>query len=243
VSSTTTQTPTRTHGRRLRRAFAYGLVVAVVLFGVGFLVRSKWGPLQTFDDEIIAAATSFTRPRDGLRSFLITWQWLTQPIRLYLVGTALCLWVWLAKGLRTRAWWAFGTMMVAWFIGLVAKLAFQRARPVVEDPVSEAPGYSFPSGHALNSAAFSTIVVILLWPLLKPLWARVTAVALAVVVILVTALDRVFLGVHYPSDVTVGIVTGVGLALASYAGYVGWNPPDPTEADDPDVGPTTSQES
>ena len=216
--------------------------VAVVLFGVGFLVRSKWGPLQNLDDAIIAATTSFTRPRDGLRSFLVAWQWLTQPIRLYPSAPLLCLWVWLAKGLRTRAWWAFGTMMVAWFIGLVAKYVFQRARPVVEDPVSRAPGYSFPSGHALNSAAWATIVVILLWPLLKPLWARVTAVVLAVVVVLVTALDRVLLGVHYPSDVTVGVITGVGLVLASYAGYVGWNPPDPTEADDPDVGPTTHQE-
>ena len=158
------------------------------------------------------------------------------------MGTVLCLWVWLAKGLRTRAWWAFGTMMVAWFIGLSAKYVFQRARPVVEDPVSQAPGYSFPSGHALNSAAWATTVVILLWPLLKPLWARVTAVVLAVLVVLVTAFDRVLLGVHYPSDVTVGILTGVGLVLASYAGYVGWNPPDPTEADDPDIGPTTHQE-
>ena len=242
MSSTTAETPTRTYGRRLGRALAYGVAVAVVLFGVGFLVRSKWGPLQTLDDELIAAATSFARPRDGLRSFLVAWQWLTQPIRLYAVGTALCLWVWLAKGLRTRAWWAFGTMMVAWFIGLVAKSVFQRARPVVEDPVSRAPGYSFPSGHALNSAAWATIVVILLWPLLKPLWARVTAVVLATLVVLVTALDRVLLGVHYPSDVTVGVLTGVGLALASYAGYVGWNPPDPTEADDPDVGPETHQE-
>jgi undecaprenyl-diphosphatase len=242
VSSTTAETPTRTHGRRLGRALAYGVAVAVVLFGVGFLVRSKWGPLQTLDDELIAAATSFARPRDGLRSFLVAWQWLTQPIRLYAIGTALCLWVWLAKGLRTRAWWAFGTMMVAWFIGLVAKSVFQRARPVVEDPLSRAPGYSFPSGHALNSAAWATLVVILLWPLLKPLWARVTAVALAVLVVLVTALDRVLLGVHYPSDVTVGVLTGVGLVLASYAGYVGWNPPDPTEADDPDVGPPNPQE-
>jgi len=237
VISTTAQTSSRTQGRRLGRAFAYGVPVAVVLFGVGFLVRSKWGPLQNLDDALIQTATSFTRPRDGLRSFLIAWQWLTQPIRLYLVGTLLCLWVWLAKGLRTRAWWAFGTMMVAWFIGLVAKSVFQRARPVVEDPVSRAPGYSFPSGHAVNSAAWATIVVILLWPLLKPLWARVTAVVLAVLVVLMTALDRVLLGVHYPSDVMVGVVTGVGLALASYAGYVGWNPPDPTAADDPDVGP------
>ena len=240
--STTAQTSSRTQGRRLGRAFAYGVPVAVVLFGVGFLVRSKWGPLQNLDDALIQTATSFTRPRDGLRSFLIAWQWLTQPIRLYLVGTLLCLWVWLAKGLRTRAWWAFGTMMVAWFIGLVAKSVFQRARPVVEDPVSRAPGYSFPSGHALNSAAWATIVVILLWPLLEPLWARVTAVVLATIVVLVTAFDRVLLGVHYPSDVAVGILTGVGLALASYAGYVGWNPPDPTEADDPDVGPPNPQE-
>ena len=242
MTSTTAEKSSRTQGHRLGRALAYGVPVAVVLFGVGFLVRSKWGPLQNLDDALIESATSFTRPRDGLRSFLVGWQWVTQPIRLYLIGTALCLWVWLAKGLRTRAWWAFGTMMVAWFIGLVAKYVFQRARPVVEDPVSQAPGYSFPSGHALNSAAWATIVVILLWPLLKPLWARVVAVVLATLAVLVTALDRVLLGVHYPSDVTVGVITGVGLALASYAGYVGWNPPDPTEADDPDVGPPTPQE-
>ena len=242
MSTTAVDTAPRTRGRRLGRSLAYAVPVAVVLFGVGFLVRSKWGPLQNLDDAVISATTSFTRPREGLKSFLLTWQWLTQPIRLYLVGTLLCLWVWLAKGLRTRAWWAFGTMMVAWFIGLVAKYAFQRARPVVEDPVSKAPGYSFPSGHALNSAAWATIVVILLWPLLKPVWARVTAVVLAVVIVLVTALDRVLLGVHYPSDVTVGVITGVGLALASYAGYVGWNPPDPMRADDPDVGATHLQE-
>jgi membrane-associated phospholipid phosphatase len=242
VSTTAVDTATRIRGRRLGRSLAYAVPVAVVLFGVGFLVRSKWGPLQNLDDAVISATTSFTRPREELTSFLLTWQWLTQPIRLYLVGTLLCLWVWLAKGLRTRAWWAFGTMMVAWFIGLVAKYVFQRARPVVEDPVSKAPGYSFPSGHALNSAAWATIVVILLWPLLKPLWARVTAVVLAVVIVLVTALDRVLLGVHYPSDVTVGVITGVGLALASYAGYVGWNPPDPKRADDPDVAATHLQE-
>jgi len=219
----------------------YGVVVAVVLFGVGFVVRSKWGPLQHLDDALIGVATSFTRPREGLRSFLLSWQWVTQPIRLYLVGTLLCVWVWLAQGLRTRAWWAFGTMMVAWFIGFAAKDVFQRARPIVEDPVSKAPGFSFPSGHALNSAAWATIVVILVWPLLRSRAARAAAVVLAVVVVVITALDRVLLGVHYPSDVTVGVLTGVGLALASYAGYSGWNPPTPDEVDDPDVGNEDSQ--
>src|SRR5688572_19890804 len=224
-----------TRRRRLGRAAAYAIPVAVVLFVVGFLVRSRWDPLQSLDDAVIDAATAFTRPNEGLRSFLVFWQELTQPIRLYLVGTLLCLWVWLAKGMRTRAAWAFGTMMLAWMIGLGAKYVFQRARPVVEDPVSEAPGYSFPSGHALNAAAWSVIVVVLLWPLLRSRAARAVAVGLAALVVVVTAVDRVLLGVHFPSDATVGVVTGIGLALASYAGYTGWNPPHPTEADDPDV--------
>ncbi|MEO5609119.1 MAG: phosphatase PAP2 family protein [Ornithinibacter sp.] len=240
---TSTDAPTRseTRSRRLGRATAYGVVVAVILIGTGFLIRSTWDPLQRADDAIITWATDVTRPRDGLRSFLTFWQALTQPINLYVVGTLLCLGVWLSKGLRTRAWWAFGTMMFAWFLGLVAKLVVQRARPVVEDPVSEAPGYSFPSGHALNSAAWASIVVILVWPLLKPVAARVVAVVLAVLVVLMTALDRIFLGVHYPSDVTVGVITGAGLALASYAGYRGWNPPDPSASNDPDLERGTSR--
>ena len=164
--------------RILFALFLIYFVFAILLNSVGTVIlqvinnygvsKSGASVLEGFKDLPIAVV-----------SFLVAWQWVTQPIRLYLVGTLLCLWVWLAKGLRTRAWWAFGTMMVAWFIGLSAKYVFQRARPVVEDPVSQAPGYSFPSGHALNSAAWATTVVILLWPLLKPLWARVTAVVLA----------------------------------------------------------------
>ena len=226
--------PTQSRARRLTRSAVYALVVGAVLFGVGFLIRSRWQPLMSLDDALIDRATSVTRPRPGLRDSLIFWQELTQPIKLYTVGTLVCLWVWLVKGMRTRAWWAFGTMMLAWMIGLGAKYLFQRARPLVEDPVSEAPGYSFPSGHALNSAAWATILVILLWPLVSSRVAHAAMVLLAVVVIAATALDRVYLGVHYPSDVTVGVLTGVGLALASYAGYSGWNPPHPTHAHDPD---------
>jgi undecaprenyl-diphosphatase len=63
------------------------------------------------------------------------------------------------------------------------------------------------------------------------------------VVVVLTALDRPFLGVHYPSDVTVGALTGVGLVLASYAGYAGWNPPEPpSTAHDPDTTPASTRD-
>lgn len=239
MTSDDTATLERSRTRRLARAAAYAALTATVLFGAGFLVRSRWDPLIDLDDAAIRAMTDVTREHPALLDALVVWQEVTQPRWLYAAGALLCLWVWLAKGYRTRAWWAFGTMMLAWFVGFAAKLVFQRARPLVEDPVSEAPGYSFPSGHALNSAAFFTTVVILLWPVVQSRAWRAVMVTAAATVVVVTALDRNFLGVHYPSDVTVGVLTGVGLVLASYAGYSGWNPPDPPRtAHDPDTTTT-----
>lgn len=242
MTSEDTPTHDRSRARRLARSAVYAAITAGLLFGVGFLVRSRWDPLISFDDEAIRRATDLTRGNPAFLDALVVWQEVTQPRNLYAVGTLLCLWVWLARGYRTRAWWAFGTMMFAWFVGFAAKLVVQRARPAVEDPVSEAPGYSFPSGHALNAGAFWTTVVILLWPLVQSRAWRAVMVTVAGIVIVLTALDRNFLGVHYPSDVTVGVLTGVGLVLASYAGYTGWNPPDGTKvARDPDTTSTGSR--
>lgn len=239
---TTPDVPTRqrSRARRLVRAAGYAVATTVVFFGVGFLIRSKWDPLIDFDDRAITWATGITREHPALFDALVVWQAVFLPRNLYIVGTLVCLWVWLGKGLRTRAWWAFGTMMLAWFVEFAGKFVFERARPVVEDPLSKAPGYSFPSGHAVGSAAFATTMVILLWPVVRNTAARVVMVAVAVLVVVLTALDRPFLGVHYPSDVTVGVITGVGLVLASYAGYAGWNPPkSPRTVHDPDTTPAS----
>ena len=138
-------------------------------------------------------------------------------------------WIWWRHDLKGRAIWGFVTMMVAWNIALDLKYVVQRARPIVSDPVSSAPGYSFPSGHAANSAAAATAIVIMIWPRLTTTAARVVACGVAVAIVVLTALDRVFLGVHFPSDVTAGVLVGSGLVLASYAGYRGWNPAHPTD--------------
>src|SRR6476646_8101087 len=50
------------------------------------------------------------RRHPWLLDFWLFWQAAFLPRNLYAIGTVLCLWVWLRKGLRTRAWWAFGTM-------------------------------------------------------------------------------------------------------------------------------------
>ncbi|MEO3938077.1 phosphatase PAP2 family protein [Dermatophilaceae bacterium Soc4.6] len=198
---------------------AVGFAVPVTLLAL--VVRGKVSGLAELDQRAITAATSLTRQHPALLSALKTWETALQPLPVYVVATVVCLLVWWRGGLRSRAVWAFLTMMVAWNIALDLKYVVQRVRPVVDDPVSSAPGYSFPSGHVANAAAACTAVTILLWPLLRSSTARATVVVLAGVVVVLTVLDRVFLGVHFPTDTVAGVLVGCGLVLSSFLGYRG----------------------
>jgi undecaprenyl-diphosphatase len=71
----------------------------------------------------------------------------------------------------------------------------------------------------------TTALVVLVWPSLRSRGLRVAAVTGAVVLTLLTAADRVMLGVHFPSDVTAGILLGVGVVVASYLAFRHWSPP------------------
>jgi len=213
------------------RAVGFGLGFAVPVTGLALLVRERVDAVLDLDEAVIHAATGVTREHPALLSALLGWQEALQPRWVYLVASGVCLWVWRGRGLKTRAAWAFVTMMVSWNVALDLKYVVGRARPVIADAVSHAPGYSFPSGHAANTAAAGTVLVLLLWPLLRSPRARYAVLAAVALVIVLTAADRVFLGVHYPSDVLAGVLLGCGLALASYLGYVGWSPVAPPETE------------
>ena len=123
-----------------------------------------------------------------------------------------CLLVWRAG--RGRAALVVGaTMALGSLLGVALKVLFARPRPVWGEPVATEVGYSMPSGHALNAALGVGLLLVLAWPWLRARGATVPAVAAGAVVVAVTALDRLVLGVHYLSDVTVGVVLGAGLAL------------------------------
>jgi undecaprenyl-diphosphatase len=219
-SSTATSTDAAvSRSARALRAVGTAAVVTLPVLLLALLVREQFDPLLRFDQDVIRGATDFTRS-NGLTSAFVAIQEVSQPKWLHVAGILVCLWAWLAKGLRNRALWASATLMFGWFVGYASKLVVQRARPVVDDPVSHASGYSFPSGHALNIAVWTSVLVFLLWPLLSPTWRRV-AVALATVTIAVVGADRMFLGAHFPSDVLAGILLGLGITFSSWIGFIG----------------------
>jgi undecaprenyl-diphosphatase len=96
------------------------------------------------------------------------------------------------------------------------KQLFERTRPEDIAPLIEQGGYAFPSGHSVTSMAFYGMLLFLVQTRMED---RKKANALSVVLILMIALigpSRIYLGVHYPTDVLAGWAEGVFVATVVY---------------------------
>lgn len=85
-------------------------------------------------------------------------------------------------------------------INSVLKLFFVRDRPDLWQHLVIEHSYSFPSGHAMISSALALTVILLAWRTRY----RITAVAAGVLYVLLVGVSRLYLGVHYPSDIVGG---------------------------------------
>jgi membrane-associated phospholipid phosphatase len=87
------------------------------------------------------------------------------------------------------------------------KLSFNRPRPSI--PVlTEVSGLSFPSGHALMSFAFYGLLIYIVWHEVKNRWLQWTLIIFFLLLIHVIGFSRVYLRVHYASDVLAGFAVG-----------------------------------
>ena len=94
------------------------------------------------------------------------------------------------------------------------KLIYHRARPSVFEWQTTAVSSSFPSGHAMSATVVYGTVAYLVIRLQQSIWAKSLTFIAAALTILLVCLTRLYLGVHYPSDVIGGII--VGLAWAAF---------------------------
>ncbi|MFF4728228.1 phosphatase PAP2 family protein [Streptomyces mirabilis] len=215
--------PLRTPTPRTAAVTAAALAVPSVLLLL--LVVFSWRPLLDLDGDIARTTHRWAVDEPGATQvFRVLTDWVWDPWTMRALGALVVL-----RLVRRRsAWWPALWVTAACVLGTVAqqslKAAVGRARPVWPDPVDSAHYAAFPSGHAMTA---TVVCGLLLW-LLQLYGAgralRRTALAPAVVCVVGAGLTRVWLGVHWPSDVLGGWLLGalvVALAVMTHARLFG----------------------
>jgi membrane-associated phospholipid phosphatase len=190
---------------------AVGAIVAFAL--LGFAVSGQ-GAIA-FDDQVIALVKALPISVDAWMVITAAGGAVLVPIGLVLVLVLLALRRW-----RMAVVYAVALVGASAWTYLV-KITIARERPAGSLVV--APGFSFPSGHSLNSAVTYGLIALLVWRTGWPTWLRVSsAIALTSLVILI-GLSRIALGAHYPSDVLGGWLAGIAI-VATVATFTRTDP-------------------
>jgi undecaprenyl-diphosphatase len=126
-----------------------------------------------------------------------------------------------------RRLYAFAATMVGGaLLNPALKEVFRRARPSGIDALATSHGYSFPSGHAMGATLlFGSLAYVVYFSIDHSRRMRLFAVVLCVLMILSIGASRVYLGVHYLSDVVAGFAAGlcwVAVCLSGTEAWVRW---------------------
>lgn len=211
--------------RRWRRT-AVVAVVLLVLAGVLVAVAFTGG-LLVDDHGLLDGAVAGRSPGLNTAAVVLTTVGSTAAMAVLAVvvgGVLFC------RGLRAEGVFLVATTGTASLVFTVVKDLLDRPRPPAELQVVRETNASLPSGHATMSAAVIGAIVILAWPHLAAL-GRVLAVAAAVAWVGAVGATRIYLGVHWFSDVLAGWTLGLGWVSLGAAILFRWYARTPAAPD------------
>jgi undecaprenyl-diphosphatase len=179
----------------------FSSVIAVLVF----LVRKPLRKYKPVDMAIFQKLQRLVNPQTDRFMLFITWlgkhQFLV-PANLVLILFFLVI--------HKQSWFSVRVAAIALsslVLMLLLKKLFRRKRPLA--PLLQAVrGLSFPSGHAMMSVTFYGLIIYILSHTIQQAWLFIVLTILLVVLILLIGFSRVYLRVHYASDVTAGFIIG-----------------------------------
>ncbi|GAB4242553.1 MAG: hypothetical protein Kow00129_01130 [Thermoleophilia bacterium] len=200
--------------RRFSPRQAYGLVLTLgLLISVflvwGFSILTEWvltrGPLSEPDRRIAVILQEHAVPELTRVMVFVTYLgsgWFT-------IGVSVLLGVFLLWRRRLlEALLILTSAPGAWLLTAMIKPLVGRPRPDFIEPLVSAEGYAFPSGHATVAAAFYLVLGVLVAGWVRRWETRVYVLLAALALVLFVGFSRMYLGVHYLTDVLAGYVVG-----------------------------------
>jgi membrane-associated phospholipid phosphatase len=223
------------------RVSLLALAVALVAVPFGLLLDQvvRNGPLVGADTSAANHLHGWVLAHDGVEKALRVLSFLGGPPWFYLLTGSAALFWWV-RGARRLSVYLVATGLLGGLIDTVVKVAVNRDRPSLEDPIATAHGQSFPSGHAMLATYGYGALLLAFLPVL-PRRLRPAAVVVWVALVAGIAFSRLGLGVHYVSDVLGGVVLGLAWLAVSTAAFSIWRvergrpPVEPEEGVEPEV--------
>lgn len=197
---------------RIVRFFGWQLLAGLICAGGGLMLFG-WlaseifeGETRVLDETIRRCVNQISSPT--LTKLMVSISFVGSPLFLVLSGIVVLV-IFLRLRWRRAAVLFVVTMAGEIVLDLTLKAFYGRARP---EPFFDYPlpsSYSFPSGHALGSFCFYGILAWLITARLENRAACIVVRVLAVLLILLIGFSRIYLGVHYPSDVGGGYLAAL----------------------------------
>ena len=195
--------------------FTKGSFALLLFVIIGYMVKFYPEMLVNFDQPIQTAI------RGDLPEFLtLLFRAITHLIDIPIIIT----WVLIVAFIFYRKQWKMesflmlGNLALAGVLIVTFKNIYQRPRPEILHLVEE-KGFSFPSGHSLAvTLMVGSLIVIFSQRIKNQLWKRIVQILLGFYLLSVLV-SRVYLGVHYPSDVLASLCVGLGVLFIEFPFY------------------------
>ena len=211
--------------RRLTKNNRYGLPLTITFFIVAFFLANflsvlitvvSKGSLTQIDTRVLNLMPSIRTPMQTTFFRVVTTLANTQTIILLIIITVAVLWrknQQLLVGLVIAA--AAGEETITYVI----KNLVHRMRPGVALRLIGEDSYSFPSGHVVRATVLFGLLAYLIYQTYTSTVARIVTIGLYILTVFLVAVSRIYLGVHYPTDVWGSILLG-GAMLATTIGAI-----------------------
>ena len=191
---------------------SFALLLFVIL---GYMVKFYPDMLIGFDQPIQTAIRG-----DLPASLTFLFRTITHLIDIPVIITWVLIvaFIFYRKQWKLESYLMLGNLALAGILIVTFKNIYQRPRPEILHLVEE-KGFSFPSGHSLAvTIMVGTLIVIFSQRIKDQLWKRIVQILLGLYLVSVL-ISRVYLGVHYPSDVLASLCVGLGVLFIEFPFY------------------------